>query len=128
MAAEDAKFIISQSHASMSSATNSLMPPTQSIPYSLMRSEPGFRPFAATLGIPSTQNVGVLVDLSLSRDKIMCVWAKAFVYDCADQFLNELTEEGDDRGDRHDLHSAAMEATWSKLTFENTYAELITIL
>lgn len=63
--------------------------------------------------------------MSLNGDSNMSIWVTAFVYDCAEQIMDELKNEG---GDRDDLHRAATVAKRSGHTLKNHVAELITTL
>lgn len=84
----------------------------------------GFNPFAPLLGGTPTQTQPEIVDLSTTGDANMLQQAKEFVYECADEMLDEIPE-----GERtlRELLSDADGSHWNNLTFAGIYAEVIAL-
>lgn len=83
-----------------------------------------FNPFDVALGMSRNQNTSPIVDLSTTGDANMLQSAKGFVYEQADEMLDEIPDED---GLRHELHFQADRSDWSNMTFSDVHPEMVAL-
>lgn len=83
-----------------------------------------FNPFEVALGISTAPSAHAIVDLSTSGDPNMFQSAKEFVYGCADDMLNELDVEDDQKSE---ILRTVMRTNWSAKKFTGIHPELVAL-
>jgi hypothetical protein len=110
----------------MSTSTPVMMQQNMAQPTVISASSGGFNPFEVALGIAPAQVMPTIVDLSTTGDSSMFQGAKQFVYECADEMLDEAEGEDDE-----ELFAASMDlmrdTDWHGMTFKNVPAEKIAL-